>query len=340
MTVRVLSYPPVHDYVDRLHPTSATLVHRDQPWPALPDLYDPDWLASHAGDWDVVHLHFTWEQYPPQRFAEVLRTHRRAATPIVWTTHDLRNPHTQEAGRDLPYLELLADAADEVVTLTRGAAAEVAERFGREAEVIAHGPMFSGPAMRRWRRRRAELLEDRPDGTTRLLLHLRSVRSNVDWRTPCQVISELHRQGAPVVLDVLVEQDATAVDRIQQEAGPGVEVHPHPPMSFEQLTERLIATDALVLAYRWGTHSGMVETATDLAVPVVAGDVGYLREQAPIWTVPVCESGLDAAALTRQVSRIVDGDRPPQVGVDERDRALLAFRHDHEALYARCMMAG
>lgn len=333
MTVRVLSYPPVHDYVDRLHPTSAELVHREEAWPELPDFYDPGWLRRHRDDWDVAHLHFTWEQYPPERLDQVLRTHREAGTPLVWTAHDLRNPHTDDAELDRSYLELLAAQADHVVTLTDGAAGEIARRFRRTAHVIPHGPLFRSPASGRWRQERSRVLGDR-DGSARLLLHLRSVRSNVDWRTPMDVVAELHRQEVQVELDVLVLEDAPRIDDIRA-AGTarGVDVQPHAHLSFEELTRRLIAADALLLPYLWGTHSGMLELATDLGVPVIAGRVGYLDEQAPVWTVPVTSEGLAAGVLRKLVRRIVAGQRPPVVAVGARERRLRRFRREHAALY-------
>lgn len=333
MSVRVLSYPPVHDYVDRLHPSSATLVHRDEPWPELPHLYDPAWVRQRSRDWDVAHLHFTWEQYPLEQVEEVLCTHRDAGTPIVWTAHDLRNPHTPDAHHDRRYLALLAEHADHVITLTAGAADEVERRFERRPQVLPHGPMFTGPAARRWRDERDRVLSERTDGVRRLLLHLRSVRRNVDWRTPMAVVSNAHEQGVPVELDVLVLADADELASVQETAGPGVHVRAHDPLSFEELTRHLIGADALILPYRWGTHSGMLEVATDLSVPVIAGDVGYLDEQAPVWMVPVSPDGLDPAVLSEHVRRVAAGQRTPIVPVEDREQDLLRLRCDHESVY-------
>lgn len=340
MTSRVLSYPPVHDYVDRLHPTSAELVHREQPWPQLPDFYDPGWLRRNHDTWDIAHLHFTWEQYRPDRLDEVLREHRRAGTPVVWTVHDLRNPHTPDAEQDRAYLELLAESVDRVITLTDGAADEISRRFGRTAQVIPHGPMLSAPASRRWRQERVRILADRHPGTWRLLLHLRSIRRNVQWRAPIEVVSELHEDGVPIELDVLVLTDAPRRREVQAAARPGVNVHAHGRLSFEDLTERLVTADALVLPYLWGTHSGMLELATDLEIPVIAGDVGYLDEQAPVWTVPVDGEDLDRDVLAGYLQRIARGDRPPGVATEARERTLSRFRREHEAVYGQLRDGG
>ncbi len=52
---------------------------------------------------------------------------------MVWTAHDLRNPHLPDPGVQDPYLDVLAAEASAVVTLTLGAAEAVEARVGRHA---------------------------------------------------------------------------------------------------------------------------------------------------------------------------------------------------------------
>lgn len=330
MTVRVLSYPPVHDYVDRLRGPGVELVHRDQPWPELPNLYDPVWLAAHEEQWDIAHFHFTWEQYPVEQFGAVLDVHARNGTPVVWTAHDLRNPHTGSAGRDEAYLRLLAEVADHVVTLTPGAAHELHRRFGRRAEVIAHGPVLPVDVACRWRGRAPASRQ-----TVRLIVHLRSVRANVDWRTPLCAVSELAEDGVPVQLTVQVERSAEGLDLVVRHAGRGVRVVPHEDLALEDLCARLVEADAVLLPYRWGTHSGMLELLTDLGVTAIVGDVGYLAEQAPCSTVAVRDGRLDADGLRRRIQDLVSGCSPVQVSLDRRRVELRAFQRRHAQVYRR-----
>ncbi len=336
MPPRVLSYPPAHDYVDRLYPEAARLVHRDEPWPKLPRFYDPDWLSARRAGWDLAHFHFTWEQYAPERFAAVLGAHRAGGTPVVWTVHDLRNPHTPPgaAEDDEAYLRLLARHAARVLTLTPGAAGEVHQRFGRRAEVVPHGPLLGLEEMRRLRRRRAAVLEDRPERPLRLLLHAKALRANLDWRTPLAVAQAMAAEGWPLRLDVLVHEGAKGRAAVEAAAGAGVRVHPHAWLAFSALCERLLRADALLLPYRWGTHSGLLELCADLGVPVVAGDVGYLREQAPMMRVRVEHGALNAASLRAALKAFLDGGEPAPVPVEEREADRAAFRAAHAAVYA------
>ena len=72
---------------------------------------------------------------------------------FVLTVHDLRNPHQHDAAVLERQLAVLVPAADVVLTLTDGAAAEIATRFGRAAEVVPHPAVFVGPARCRDRAR-------------------------------------------------------------------------------------------------------------------------------------------------------------------------------------------
>ena len=324
MIPRLLSYPPRHDYVDRLAPDAATLVHPDEPWPALPSFYDPAWLADHHLEWDVAHLHFTWEQYPARRVAEVLATHRESGTPLVWTAHDLRNPHTADAAADDTYLSLLAGAADRVITLTAGAASEVSSRFGRDAQVIPHGPLLAAETAAAMRAHRVPRR-----GPPRLLVHGKSLRASLDWEAVVAATGDLVKQGVSLQLDVLVHDDVAAAVEGRAGGVAGVRVRPHQPLTLAELCGELVAADALVLPYRWGTHSGLLELAADVGVPVIAADVGYLREQGQgIFYEPGADGLLRALR-----GFATDPPAVPPVPPEEREWGRRQFVEAHRAIY-------
>ncbi|MBW3619131.1 MAG: hypothetical protein KY461_02710 [Actinobacteria bacterium] len=327
---RVLSYPPVHDYVDRLHGTAATLVHRDEPWPLLPHLYDPDWIRARATDWDVAHFHFTWEQYPPQTFGEVLAAHRAAGTPVVWTAHDLRNPHVPDASSDDPYLRALAATASQVLTLTPGAAAEVTGRFGVSPQIVPHGPLLAPADAAPLRRPPVR------SGPLRALLLAKSLRANLDWRTPLETVAGMDTDP-PVELDVHLHPDAPDRGAVQAFDGQGrVRVTVGDRLSAPELWRRIADADVLLLPYRWGTHSGLLELATDLGTPVVVTDVGYLSQQAPCHVVRTRDGDVDPDRLRTVLTELASGQRAHDVvPASLRERVLAEFHRAHAALYAR-----
>jgi beta-1,4-mannosyltransferase len=337
--VRVLSYPPRHPYVDRLQATTAAeLVHRDETWPQLPRFHDPAWVRDHASDWDVAHLHFTWEQYPVERFAAVLQAHRDAGRPVVWTAHDLRNPHTDDPRDDAPYLALLAAHAEAILTLTPGAAKEVRRRFGRHARVAPHGPLVPLDEIDAWRRRGRAVRTGRGDGPRRVLVLAKTLRANLDLRTPCEVVAELASEGIPIELDVHLHDDAD-VEVLRREVPhhdlDGVRWRRGGRLTDTELFARVAEADALLLPYRWGTHSGFLEVATDLGTPVVVSDVGYLDEQAACRVVRRGDDGRpDRGHLTDALRELVTDGPDAAVPSSDRSHALEAFRTIHRAVYA------
>lgn len=334
MPRRVLSYPPAHPYVDRLdHPDVADLVHREQPWPLLPDFYDPTWLQAHGGNWDVAHFHFTWEQHEPDTFEAVLRQHRDDGTPIVWTAHDLRNPHLADAARHEDYLTLLAEGADEVVTLTAGAATAIAERYGRHPDVIPHGPLVPPDRARRLR----EAAQRATGGPTDVLLLAKGLRANLDWRAGIEVASTLAGQGVPIELTVHLHHDAPAKDDILSYAGSGgVSIEVGDRMGTPELWRRLAVADVLLLPYRWGTHSGLVELATDLGTQPVVSDVGYVLQQVPAHLVRTDGDAVDRDHLAEVLRAIaVLGVHVDPTPLAFRERTLEEFLTYHATLYRR-----
>ncbi|MFP5308769.1 MAG: hypothetical protein ACLGIR_04230 [Actinomycetes bacterium] len=341
---RVLSYPPVHDAVNRLHGHACRLVHRDQPSPVHPALWDPDWLRMHRGDWDVAHLQLGFEHHTIDELAAVLDAHQEAGTPLVWTAHDLRNPATRIASRDAAVMRLLAERVDRVITLTPGAADELRWRTGRIAEVVPHGPLvldLDPAALGTGGEDDAEPAPPAPaarpeatPGSLRALLLARDIRPNTDWRTPLRVFEDLAREGADVELEVWVHEDAPLASVLTHRSGPGVVVRAGSRLPLPALCSRIRAADVLLLPYVWGTHSGLLELATDLGTPSVVGDVGHITEQGPCLPVRVVDQRLDGSSLRTVLLALLDGHRPELPDPVERAAVLGTVREAHRRIYA------
>ncbi len=137
-------------------------------------------------------MHFGIESYTPEELSETVAALRALNRPLVYTVHDLENPQllSQEAHR--ASLAVLAEAADELITLTGTAADEVFAFARRHPTVIAH-PTLLGDA-------------ERPSGVahdaTRIGVHLRDLRPNIDGvgttATLVRAVADLRAQGARV----------------------------------------------------------------------------------------------------------------------------------------------
>ncbi len=55
-------------------------------------MLDPAWVRD-AEDVDIFHVHFGFDSRSPAALRELVAELRRRGIPLVYTVHDLRNPH-------------------------------------------------------------------------------------------------------------------------------------------------------------------------------------------------------------------------------------------------------
>lgn len=308
--VRVLSLPADHAYVRHLVPVAGdprVLRLPDPPvagapagqwWPS-PAL-EPAWLRAHAGEFDVVHVHFGVESRTPEQLREFTATLRALGVPLVVTVHDLQNPHLRDHAAQAALLDVLVPAAAAVLTLTAGAAADVRRRWARSAVVVPHPHVVPPDRLGGPRPPRDGLavgLQAKP-------------RANND---PAAVREELSAAVAALPGARLAPELATRLDD-------------------DALWDHLACLDVLVLAYRWGTHSGFVEACADLGTTVVAPRTGHLAEQQAVVGYELGVPG----SLTRALRTAATAARVP---LDRASRlAQRAHLADvHAATYAEVL---
>lgn len=323
MVVRVASVPSGHVYVQHLtapEQDASLLPHTDpgadgrtgsvrrlpdppvagapagQWWPS--PVLTPAWLRAHVDDYDVVHVHFGFEHLTTvevQGFADTLR---RLGRPLVLTVHDLANPHLTDQAPHLAALDVLIRAAVTVLTLTEGAAREITRRWGVKPVVLPHPHVV--PLER--------MVQPRPphEGFTVGLQDKQRAGTDPDGVRP--MLTRALREVP----------DARFV------RGPGRW------LTDDELSDYLAGLDVLVLPYRHGTHSGMLEACHDLGTAVIVTDVGHHADQAPVQVFTLGDAESLSAALRRTCAA-----RPaPRASVVQRrsQRGLLA--RAHQRVYA------
>ncbi|AWB91098.1 glycosyltransferase [Aeromicrobium chenweiae] len=349
--VRIASIPSSHVYVRHLSsagdddagierlpdprpPGSAP--EASQWWP--PVMLDPDWISRHADDFDVLHLHFGFDASSPEQLREVVAALRSNGKPFVFTVHDLRNPHHTDRRAHDAQLDVLVPAADELVTLTSGAAAEIRRRWGRSATVIPHPHVVELDVAARIRRERAGRT-----GEFRLGVHLKSLRACMDAEAVVPALVRAARELPDAVLQVNGHRDVLEPGGARFDArlaamltdlGDEIDLRVHDFFSDADLWTYLGSLDVSVLPYRHGTHSGWLEACRDLGTDVIAPSCGFYADQAPVHTYRMDETTFDADDLVRAVREAQD--RPsPLLDLGERDRQRADVAEAHRALYTR-----
>ena len=350
--MRVASLPQGHVYVDHLSdPTGPQTVHRlPDPAPAHPVpgapwwpqvMLDEGWIRDHVAEFDVYHLHFGFDQTPPETLQRIADTLHELGKPLVYTVHDLRNPHQEDPAAQDAALDVLVPAADELITLTEGAAREVERRWGRRATVVPHPhvvPLDSWQA-------HAPV----PDVPT-VGLHLKSLRTNMNPLPVARLLLDEAEQGRiHLVLDAHTDvvtpgarhHDARAsalLDTARDTANVTVQVHEI--YTDEQLRDYLRGLDLSVLAYRFGTHSGWLELCHDLGTHVLAPGVGYYHEQHPgVLRFDWDPSGEPEAAQVRAALAALPGRDAWQVSARERAAQRRHVAETHAEIYRRAVAA-
>jgi glycosyltransferase involved in cell wall biosynthesis len=307
-------------------------------------MLEPGWVDEHADEFDVMHVHFGFDAVSPDDLADVVASLRRHGKPLVVTVHDLRNPHHVERGLHDAQLGVLVGAADAVLTLTPGAAAEIAERWGRDALVVPHPHVVEEPWLSR---------ERAPHPGFVIGVHAKSLRASMD---PLPVIEEIvatlpDLPGARLRVDAHTDvmtpghpRHATDLEpRLRALADSGqVDLHVHDYFTDAELWDYLQSLDVSVLPYRFGTHSGWLEACYDLGTTVVAPDCGYYAEQRPciLYGVPgsVPTRTARSAPPLRDALLRAHRDRPAwRADPDERWRERLEISRVHEQVYAAAL---
>jgi hypothetical protein len=329
------------DRVIRLpDPTPSCATAPGQWWP--PVMLRPDWIAEHAIEIDLLHVHFGFESSTAADLAETVAALAAHRVPLVLTVHDLHNPHEVDPSAHLARLAVLVPAAAEVITLTDGAAREVGRRWGVHATVLPHPHVVPLD----------EFTErTRTTGRTVLGLHAKHLRANCDPVPVARALLEIARARDGVCVrvdldDVVTDPDSTwyapeVVDELRRlAADPRLDLRIHPRFDDDALWGYLREIDVSVLPYRFGTHSGWLEACHDVGTSVIAPRCGYFDQQHRCATYRLDDDGVDADSLAAAVDSALDRvDALCPADRDERRRERDAVAAAHAEIYRRAMVS-
>lgn len=272
MTARVLHIPSHMTYVQ-----------------ALGDSYTPagstaeslrigELLATPQWDLDVVHLH-SFELVTLEELIRLRQRATREGVAMVVTIHDLV-PNIESSTEDFQSkVAYVATVADHVFTLTDQAAAEITRLAPgtKTPEVTPHGAAICVDAIPP-----APVVGDgglavfgafrpyRELGTlVRAWQRLGAARPHLRVLLRSVTAADHERDGD--LLDLL-KTIARADTRLSLTVA-------HAMLSDDQLLDWLVGASALVLPYSHITHSGQLELARDIGLPVIAPDVATVRDQ-------------------------------------------------------------
>ena len=309
--IRVATIPFTDPYVDAVVPDDVVRVGPSgEPSPWLESWH----LTAHARDVDVVHLHSGFDHLGPAELECWTETVRRLDIPLVVTVHDVPEPGSVAADR----LAAVLTTAEVVLTLTPGAADEVADRFGRTAIVVAC-PSLAEP--------------DPEVGAERGLVGLRLTAGPHGAALVRAAHSGAVSGGGR--LRLLVDAGEEIADEVWELVlGGDVEVVR---CGKRDRTAQLQQLHVAVLPERRGTHSRDLEICRDVGTRVVAPRPGWFTDQ---WSEVVPygtddDGAPDAVSLTAAVSAALTPGMPRPADRAWRREQAAAVARVHSAVYAQ-----
>lgn len=361
-TTRVASVPADHVYVRHLAapdgagaeapaPAGARRVvrlaepRRDGPagapwWPS--PMLSAAWVEENAHAFDLAHVHFGFDAVGAADLRRYTAALDAAGKPLVFTVHDLRNPHHHDRAAHDAALAALVEGAAELVTLTPGAADVLERRFGWTATVVPHPHVVAPAAAPRRRANRS--------GPFVVGVHLKSLRANMFDLDIVDVLADAVAPlaGARLQVDVheVVDDPGHHTHRAglvaalrERHAAGRIDLCVHPFLTDDELWGYLRSLDVSVLPYRFGTHSGWLEACADLGTTVVAPRCGWYHQQQPVLGYDADDDGFDADQLVAAV-RTAHRDRPVwQADPTWRRAQRTAIAAVHDVVYERAISA-
>ncbi|MGW5849131.1 glycosyltransferase family 1 protein [Streptomyces sp. NPDC055254] len=349
--IRVASVPAGHVYVRHCsapEPDGVRRLRDPRPtgvpstsqrwWP--PVMLDPDWVSAHHQDFDLFHLHFGFDAQSPAQLTALVDALRRHGKPLVYTVHDLRNPHQPDPAAHDAALDVVVPAADHLVTLTPGAARSIRSRWNRTATVLPHPHVVELPRIARPRPRHDRF---------RVGVHAKSLRPNMSVLPVVRILADTVAElpGAELQVDIHREVADPAspahaphllrdLGELADRGRLTLAVHDY--FDDDQLWDYLESLDLSVLPYLFGTHSGWLEACHDLGTAVAAPDCGFYAQQRPCLTYGHSQhGGLDEESLRAAVRTAYAQGPAPRATPAHRTRERYELAAAHRALYARSL---
>ncbi|WP_420452882.1 hypothetical protein [Ilumatobacter sp.] len=280
--MRIAHIPSDHPFVRAIDPDPVVV---GDPWSVA---------ALIEASVHVCHVHFGFEHLSPIELERWCTGIRSAGIALVHTVHDVDNPHLVDQRDHHARTSVLVRHADALITLTGIAAETIDERYGTHPVVIPHPPIVDRPRTIDPGRAHAP-----GDGA---LVWLGTCRPNLDVAAVTGFVLD-----AEVAVRVVARTTGWEAcgPRLRSVLGAAhdsgrLELTVVERPDDAQLESMIASAGVLVLPYAWGTHSGLVELATDLGVPVVTTDVGAHADQGAITAPPSSLAATAAEVLARR----------------------------------------
>lgn len=282
--IRVLSLPSYHPYnrrfdnygeINFVNPGSDFFGDGKVSSPhELHDTFPPD-------SYDIVHIHFEYYLFSVELLEGILQYFEQSRRPVVWTCHDRSSLIEEKTNYE--HEGLLYKYASKVMTLTNGCRTWLLNKFGEHRDNIDVIPLgyLAHPAVVDYESK--SVVKDRNLFTIYVgdFRKSKSYLSSIREFLGCNRLQEARLQVIYRSPEIGFGDKENIENFLLLVTHPRVSTISLPEISDTLFVRKFLASHAVILPYKWGTHSGQLELARDCGCHVVASKVGYYSEQWP-----------------------------------------------------------
>lgn len=284
--IKILSFPAQHPYVSKFNVGQIEFVNPDSNYFNEPNKCSEKYLnIKHPPDsYDLAHFHFSFDRLGLHEFEVLLNYLRKMHKPIIWTSHSKESQRIKnfEQGN---YQRLLYKYSDKIISPTVGCAKWLEKNYGKHKntiDVIPLGYMANPDDINKFSK---EVNKDR----NKYVMLIGDFRENKEFLQSiinflqCSELKKVKLQLIYKPINIyegdnnnfnfeklfffLIIQNNRIIHISSSE------------ISNDVIAKAFLMSHAVILPYKWGTHSGQIELAKDCGCHVISSNVGYYEEQ-------------------------------------------------------------
>ncbi len=284
---KILSFPSMHPYMSKFHGKEDIIFVNPETDFFSDGICTENFLEEKfpPSTYDLAHIHFSFDQLPISEFEKLLKYFKRIKKPIVWTCHSKESQRIKnyENGK---YQKLLFRYSDKIISPTNGCAKWIQTNLGihkREITIIPLG-YFSNPE--HVIRLSKEITKDKKLFTMLIadFRENREILQSIINFLQCTELNDAKLQLIFKPINIYPNGyeliDGKMLYFFNLLSNPRILTTSLPFIPNDGLlVKAFLASHAIILPYKWGTHSGQLELARDCGCHVVASNVGFYEEQ-------------------------------------------------------------
>lgn len=284
--IKVLSFPSRHPYMSKFNIKEIEFVNPNS------DYFFDSYKCSKKylnhkhppKSYDVVHIHFSFDMISVKTLKRLLKYFKSVKKPIVWTCHSKESQRIKNYGNG-KYQELLFKYADQIISPTKECANYIKSKYGKhkkDIKIIPLGFMANPEDVKKINKK----TKKNKHLFTMLIGEFRENKEFIQSIINFLQCSELKKVKLQLIFKPIhlykaeyknIKKEMLHFYNIIQH--PRIEIISLPEISNEKIIEAFIKSHAIILPYKWGTHSGQIELARDCGCHVAVSNVGFYKEQ-------------------------------------------------------------